>query len=151
MRITPLISVADPDWLRLRLALWPDSSAAEHAEEMALSIAAPQRYAQFIARSATGGALGFAEASIRSDYVNGTETSPVAFLEGLYVEPEARRQGVARRLVGAVAGWGVQQGCTELASDTLWDNLVSQQVHARLGFAETERIVYFNLKLRASV
>ncbi len=141
--VTPLDDVTDPDWLRLRTALWPDGDAAEHIEEMASQVADPQRYAQFMARTAQGDALGFAEASLRHDYVPGTEHSPVAFLEGLYVEPQARRSGVARALVAAVRAWAVARGCRELASDTQQDNWLSQRVHQRLGFAETERIVCF--------
>ena len=38
-------------------------------------------------------------------------------------------------------------GCTELASDTQPENLVSQAVHAQLGFVETERAVFFSMSL----
>lgn len=141
--VAPLNDVADPDWLRLRTALWPDSEPAEHLEEMASLVADAQRFTQFMARTAAGDALGFAEASLRHDYVPGTEHSPVAFLEGLYVEPWARRSGVARALVAAVRAWAVARGCRELASDTPLDNRLSQRVHRQLGFAETERIVCF--------
>jgi aminoglycoside 6'-N-acetyltransferase I len=148
--VQPLQSMADADWLHLRRALWPHCRDDEHLAEMASSIAAPQRYAQFIARAEVNKApeaLGFAEASLRSDYVVGTETSPVAFLEGLYVVAGARRQGVARALVTAVIGWARQRGCRELASDTQLANQQSQQVHAHLGFEETERIVCFRMAL----
>jgi aminoglycoside 6'-N-acetyltransferase I len=131
----------------MRLALWPDTSEAEHLEEVQLFLADPARFGQFVAVAQDGQALGFAEAAVRSDHVNGTTSSPVAFLEGLYVEPAARRQGIARALVGAVAAWGRDRGCRELASDTDLENLVSQAVHARLGFVETERVVYFRRAL----
>jgi len=148
MNIEPLRSSTDPDWLCLRLALWPDSTSDEHLEEMASFIAQPARFAQFIARSEELGAVGFAEASMRADYVNGTESSPVAFLEGLYVSPAARRQGVARALVAAVAEWACANGCSEFASDTQLENTLSQAVHEHLGFSETERVVYFNMRLK---
>lgn len=148
MNIQPLDSSADPDWLRLRAALWPDTTSEEHLQEMASFIAQPERFAQFIARTAEHGAIGFAEASVRTDYVNGTDTSPVAYLEGLYVSPTVRRQGIAKALVAAVANWARAKGYTELASDTQLENTLSQAVHARLGFSETERIVYFNMRLK---
>ena len=85
---------------------------------------------------------------MRHDYVNGTDTSPVAFLEGLYVAPAARRAGVARALVAAVAQWGRAAGCTELASDAAAGNTASHAVHGALGFAETKRVVYFRRALR---
>ena len=105
------------------------------------------RYANFLAYSAQNDAIGLAEVSVRSDYVNGTETSPVAFLEGLYVAPQARRNGVAAALVAAACQWGRGAGCRELASDALLDNSTSQVVHRALGFEETERVVYFRRRL----
>jgi len=90
-----------------------------------------------------GSALGFVEASKRVDYVNGTNSSPVAFIEGLYVEPASRNNGVARALVAAVEAWASAQGCSELASDSLLENVAAHAVHRALGFKETERVVYF--------
>lgn len=147
-QVEPLVDPADPDWLRLRQSLWPDTPADEHLEEMAACAGQPRRCGQFIARLPTDRrAVGFAEAALRTDYVNGTDSSPVAFLEGLYVSPEVRRQGISKALVAAVARWARAQGCTELASDTPLDNVTSQRVHERLGLAETERVVYFNMPL----
>jgi aminoglycoside 6'-N-acetyltransferase I len=105
MRPEPLSSADDPDWLRLRAELWPDCGESEHCEQMRAFRAEPARYAQFIVRLPGVGAIGFAEASIRVDYVAGTSGPPVGFLEGLYVVPSARRKGVARTLVGAIAAW----------------------------------------------
>ncbi len=147
MNPEPLTSVDDADWLSLRLQLWPDCPREQHLEEMARFLREPTRFVQFIVRDPGGRGLGFAEASIRTDYVNGTSSSPVAYLEGLYVAPEARRKGVARRLVLAVSEWAVAAGCSELASDTQPENLVSQAVHTRLGFVETERAVFFSKSL----
>jgi aminoglycoside 6'-N-acetyltransferase I len=96
-----------------------------------------------LAIAATSSAVGFVEASKRMDYVNGTSSSPVAFLEGLYVEPASRRNGVARSLVAAVAAWAAAEGCTELASDSPIENVAAHAVHRALGFVETERVVYF--------
>ena len=96
-----------------------------------------------VAVDASGIAAGFVEASKRNDYVNGTSSSPVAFLEGLYVEPAARRKGVARSLVESVVAWAAAEGCRELASDSPLDNVAAHAVHRALGFAETERVVYF--------
>ena len=110
---------------------------------MAAQLGVPERFVQFIASSGSGEPLGFAEAAIRTDYVNGTETSPVAFLEGIYVVPEARRQGIAAELVDAVIDWGRDAGCRELASDALLDNETGHRAHRALGFEETERVVYF--------
>ena len=105
MQIARLTAAEQEQWLALRAALWPAGSASAHGREIAAQLAAPQRFCAFIAGDAEGAALGFAEVSLRSEYVNGTHSSPVAFLEGLYVRPAARRRGVARALVGAVKDW----------------------------------------------
>ena len=140
-------SVEQPGWLALRQALWPDATPEEHLSEMASFCANPERYAQFVAYSESNAAVGFVEAAIRTDYVNGTRSSPVAFLEGLYVVPEARQQGVARALVAAVERWALDAGCREFASDALLENQVSHAVHRALGFQETERVVFFRRPL----
>lgn len=140
-------SVEQSGWLALRQALWPDGTPEEHLCEMSSFCANPERYAQFVAYSESNAPLGFVEAAIRTDYVNGTESTPVAFLEGLYVVPEARRQGVARALVAAVERWALDVGCRELASDALLENHVSHAVHRALGLQETERVVFFRRSL----
>ncbi len=79
--------------------------------------------------------------------MNWYKSSPVAFLEGIYVRPEFRRRGVARLLCQAAQRWGRSRECTELASDALIDNTVSHSMHHGLGFQETERVVYFRKDL----
>lgn len=103
----------------------------------------PSRYAMVIAVSAKGEALGFAEAAKRHDYVNGCDTSPVLFLEGIYVVPDMRRQGIARALCTSIEQWGTAHGCEEFASDAAIDNVDGQTLHRALGFDETERVVFF--------
>jgi len=94
-----------------------------------------------------GSAVGFVEASKRVDHVNGTSSSPVAFMEGLYIVAEFRRRGVARALVDSVVTWALEQGCSELASDSLLENSSAHAAHRALGFEETERVVYFRRAL----
>ncbi|PMY40457.1 aminoglycoside 6'-acetyltransferase [Pseudomonas sp. GW456-L14] len=147
IRIEPCQPAHRADWLPLRQALWPDCPAEEHRDEIASLLDDPRRYINLLAYTADGQPAGLAEASLRHDYVNGTEHSPVVFLEGLYVSAEQRRQGIAERLIDAVAQWGRDQGCVEMASDTGLENLVSQTVHKALGFEETERVVYFRKSL----
>jgi aminoglycoside 6'-N-acetyltransferase I len=145
--IEPCTSVEQPGWLPLREALWPHCSDAEHLAEMAEFLAQPERFVQFVAYTEAHQPIGFVEASLRSDYVNGTSSSPVAFLEGLYVAPTHRCRGVARRLVAAVSEWATMRGCHEFASDAALDNELSHRVHRSLGFVETERVVYFRKAL----
>lgn len=131
-------------WHAMRALLWPDEPL-EDLEEAAAKLER-EHLLTIVARE--GDQIGgFAEASIRHDYVNGCETSPVVFLEGIYVLPEYRKRGVARALTEAVAAWGRASGCTEFASDALVENADSHAMHRALGFEETERVVCFRKRL----
>jgi aminoglycoside 6'-N-acetyltransferase I len=137
------LTAPQPSWLAMRRALWPEGGTdAELLREMERALADPGTCVQFMA-SFGEQAVGFAEAAVRRDAVNGATLSPVAFLEGLYVVPAARRQGVARRLVQAVIDWAVGAGFAELASDALLENTASHAMHRALGFEEAERVVCF--------
>lgn len=128
--------------MALRIALWPDESP-EALRDGVDALLARGDAINLLCRAATGKAIGFAEAMLRRDYVNGCETSPVAFLEGIYVAPGHRQAGVARALCDRVADWARGLGCTEFASDALLDNEASHAFHAAIGFEETDRVVYF--------
>jgi aminoglycoside 6'-N-acetyltransferase I len=143
-------STQQTGWLDLRHALWPDCPPSDHSKDMAATVAAPTAKAAFIAYDKLGHPQGFVEAALRHDHVNGTTTSPVAFLEGVYVAVEYRRQGIARQLVSTAEEWALSVGCTEFASDALLENAQSHAMHAALGFQETERVIYFKKVLARS-
>ena len=134
-------------WLPMRVVLWPDSAADSDYDKKTL-FSAPERFLVLTFTDENGNAIGFAEASVRRDYVNGTRSWPVAFLEGVYVLPANRGQGIARQLVAEVQAWAEERGCAELASDALLDNQGSHAMHKTLGFTETERVVYYSKPLR---
>ena len=146
MKIIDPANATDPNWLSLRSSLWPDGTEAEHLRYMADAL--DRGHCVRVALAPDGSAVGFVEASRRVDYVNGTSTSPVAVLEGLYVTPSARRPGVARARVDAVERWAAAQGCSELASDSPIENVTAHAAHRALGFQETERVVYFRRVVR---
>ncbi len=131
-------------WVDLRARLWPAASPVEHRDEVTAMLAKPGDGAvAFVAVDGDKRICGFAEAALRHDYVNGCETSPVAFLEGVYVQSEQRGIGLGRRLVLAAQAWARERGCAEMASDALLENVESHAFHEALGFEETERVVYF--------
>jgi len=105
------------DWLRLRQALWPQASGQELRLEAAAMLDRPDDTLAFIARDERSNVVAFAEATLRHDYVNGCSTSPVAFLEGIYVQPQWRNRGLARLLCNTVEDWAAGLGCAEFASD----------------------------------
>ena len=104
-------------------------------------LAAPDTVVLVVPR-VRAGLAGFAEVGTRS-VAESCESSPVAFLEGWYVDPDLRRQGVGTALVQAAEAWARGKGFTELASDTQLANTGSQLAHAALGFVEVERLVAY--------
>jgi aminoglycoside 6'-N-acetyltransferase I len=137
-----------PDWLRMREALWPEDGAGTHAGEIEQYFAGALRMPLevLVAVAETGGAVGFAELSIRN-YAEDCVTDRVAYLEGWYVAPEWRRQGVGKSLVEAAEAWARSEGCTEFGSDALLDNETSAAAHRALGFEETVQIRCFKKQL----
>ena len=150
MRIETCGQQALGEWVTLRQALWPQATEQEHRLEAEAALADTGKAIAFLARDAAGAAVGFAEVTLRRDHVNGCATSPVAFLEGLYVHPDWRRRGAARLLCRAAEAWAVEMGCSEFASDTDLGNAISRRMHASLGFEETERVVFFRKTLSAA-
>lgn len=91
--------------------------------------------------------VGFAQCQLRHDYVEGTETSPVGYLEGIFVREEFRRSGWATRLLDECQNWAKNKGCTEFASDCEIDNDDSLKFHLKMGFTEANRIICFTKRL----
>ena len=91
--------------------------------------------------------VGFAQCRLRHDYVEGTNSCPVGYLEGIYVLEEYRREGVAAGLLSACENWAWQQGCREFASDCELHNELSLRFHQGTGFEEANRIICFTKKL----
>lgn len=91
--------------------------------------------------------VAFAQCQLRHDYVEGTDTSPVGYLEGIFVREGYRKQGLARQLLATCEAWAAEQGCTEFASDCELTNTVSQEFHKKLGFEEANRVVCFVKRL----
>jgi aminoglycoside 6'-N-acetyltransferase I len=134
---------------RLRHALWPDGSEAEHRQEVERFITDLGRRGAVLVAEGESGLLGFAEVSIRA-YAEGCRTDRVGYLEGWFVEPDARRRGIGRQLVAAAEAWARAQGCVEFASDAEADNELSAAAHRALGFAEVGLIRCFRRDLQAN-
>ncbi|MFI3087740.1 GNAT family N-acetyltransferase [Streptococcus sp. 2022WUSS037] len=81
--------------------------------------------------------------SLRHDYVEGCQASPVAYLEGIFISPNYRSQGIAKELLHFAEHWAKSQGICQLGSDAELDNLLSQNFHIKHGFREVSRTVHY--------
>ncbi len=91
--------------------------------------------------------VGFAQCGLRTDYVEGTESSPVGYLEGIFVNEEYRKNGYAKELLCDCEKWAKDKGCIEFASDCELDNIASFNFHMAMRFEEANRIICFKKKL----
>lgn len=91
--------------------------------------------------------IGFAICKLRNDYVEGTNSSPVGYLEGIYVDKDYRKQGIASSLVSFCEEWAKEQSCSEFASDCEINNTDSLNFHLKLGFNEVNRLICFAKKI----
>ncbi len=127
------------------MMLWPGHTFSELRQNI-MGVISGKSTAVFIAYS-DGVPAGAAECSLRYDYVEGTASSPVGYLEGIYVLPQFRRMKIASGLVRCCESWAQAHGCKEFASDCALDNTLSQQFHTGVGFTEAAKIVCFAKKL----
>lgn len=77
-------------------------------------------------------------------------SSPVGYLEGIFVREDCRRQGYARELLASCQAWAAAQGCREFASDCELTNQESYRFHLATGFGEAGRIICFVKELSPS-
>ena len=129
----------------LALALWPDHSRKEMAAEFAPLLAAGD--AAIFGWQEEGHWVAFAQCQLRHDYVEGCGTSPVGYLEGIFVREPLRGKGVARALLAQCQAWAKEQGCREFASDCELSNEDSLRFHLATGFQEAGRIICFTKRL----
>jgi len=129
----------------LAVLLWPDNDIYDLEKEMIDSITSEDE-AVFIYYDENT-PVGFAQCSLRYDYVEGTESSPVGYLEGIYVKDEYRKKGIGKKLLIQCEEWARSKGCSEFASDCELDNKESLKFHLKLGFEEANRIICFKKNL----
>ena len=138
---------------RLCEALWPESSAEKHAQELrlilggkaVLVLATPLII--FVAEAKDGRLVGFLEVDLRF-HADGCDPSrPVGYIEGWYVTEDDRQCGVGRRLLAKAEDWARSHSCVEMASDALIDNERSQRAHEALGYEVVDRCVHYRKRL----
>jgi aminoglycoside 6'-N-acetyltransferase I len=142
MTIEPLSNQNLAILARLTLYLWPDCILEEEIQHWRRVLPAGRETA-FLAYDEKMEYVGFITLSLRYEYVEGTQTSPVGYVEGIWVAEGCRKEGVGRKLVEAGEQWSREKGCREMASDAELHNWLSQAFHERLGFEEVNRVVCY--------
>lgn len=92
--------------------------------------------------------VGFAQCQLRYDYVEGTHSSPVGYLEGIFVVQEYQHKGYAKELLCECESWAKEKGCSEFASDCELENKNSYSFHIAMGFEEANRVICFKKELK---
>ena len=129
----------------LAIRMWTDNDPDELAEEFRQLLKDGDAVCFF--KYADDRPIAFAQCQLRHDYVEGTDSSPVGYLEGVFVSEGYRRSGYAAELLAACEQWAKERGCAEFASDCELGNIVSLRFHMAMGFAETNRIICFKKEL----
>lgn len=130
----------------LAVLLWPDNEINNLEKEM-INYIISDNGAVFIYFCETI-PVGFAQCNLRNDYVEGTESSPVGYLEGIFVKAEYRKRDIGKKLLIQCEEWAKSKGCCEFASDCELNNTESFKFHLHLGFEEVNRIICFKKNLR---
>lgn len=126
---------------RLAIQMWEDHEIEELAGEFEALVQCED--AACFLKYEGEVAVGFAQCQLRHDYVEGTETSPVGYLEGILVEEAFRHKGYAKELLRECEQWAKSKGCTEFASDCELENEESLRFHMAMQFEEANRVICF--------
>ncbi|MCB0283364.1 MAG: GNAT family N-acetyltransferase [Calditrichae bacterium] len=130
----------------MALKLWPDSQKNELTTEFK-EMMSNDNFEIFVFQTESAEYAGFIQLSLRHDYVEGCLTSPVAYIEGIYVEEDYRRFGTGKKLITMAESWARANGCSEIASDCELHNTSSRDFHYASGFREIDRIICFAKKI----
>ena len=130
---------------RLAVKMWSSHTVDDLAE--AFSDCVSNENSECFIKFSDNVPIGFAQCGLRFDYVEGTKSSPVGYLEGIFVEEQYRHKGYAKELLNACENWAKDKGCSEFASDCELDNLTSLKFHLSMGFDEANRIICFKKEI----
>jgi aminoglycoside 6'-N-acetyltransferase I len=135
----------------MRTLLWPDGAPDEHLAEvdamLSTGLYGTVAAVILVAEDKDDRLVGFLEVSLRSHADGCDPAHPVGYIEGWFVRHDCREKGIGRDLVRAAENWAQANGCHEMASDALADNLDSQRAHEALGFEVVDRCVHFRKAL----
>ena len=145
MILAPINRDEFPVWQQMRKALYRAVDDAFNLQEMENIFTSDMWFCRFI-ENEDKQKIGLVEVSARN-IVDACLTSPVAYLEGLYLVPEYRNQGIGKQVVNMIIKWCSENGFSELATDTELTNEAAQRFYKSLGFEETDRVVEYKIDI----
>lgn len=125
---------------KLAAKLWGNHSEEKLSAEISGLLLLPD--AAFFLTEEDRQPVEVAQCQLRHDYVEGTDSSPAGYPEGIFTEEAVRGKGIAALLVRCES-WAKEKSCTEFASDCELLNEASIRFHKALDFSEANRIVCF--------
>ena len=119
----------------------PDMSIAETAARVRHELR--KKSSRFLLGRHAGAPVCCAQISFRHEYVEGTSSSPVAYVESLIVGDRYRGKGCSSITIRACERYALACGCSEIATDCIYDDLDSRQFLNGVGFTEANTITCF--------
>lgn len=144
MKLVPIEKRDFALWQEMRREIYPVLDPEYDRREMEQIHASDIWFCCFIEDN--GASIGLVELSSRN-IVDGCLSSPVAYLEGLYLKPEYRGRGLGKEAMRLVMDWCRDKGFSELATDAELENLRAQKFYSMLGFEETDRVVEYRIQI----
>ncbi len=146
MKLTPILQEDFTLWSKFRSEIYPLLRPDFDSKEMEQIFHSDLWHCWFVERE-DGERIGLVELSLRN-IVDGCLSSPVPYLEGLYLIETERRKGRGTRVIEMIIIWCQEHGYLELATDAEFTNICAQEFYQKLGFEQVDRIVEYKLKLQ---
>ncbi len=132
-------------WVELRRALWPKFSRKKHSLECE-RLLNDKRQAAF-GLFDDDNLVGFIQVRER-EIGDGLNSSPIAWLEGIYLKQNYRQKGFGKKLLLKIEKWAKKRNLSELRSDAKMENKNSISAHKSWGFTQANKIVQFKKQLK---
>lgn len=145
MKLVPIEKNDFPVWAQFRAEIYPLISRDYDLREMETVFASELWYCWFISGE-EGEKIGLVELSLRN-IVDGCLSSPVPYLEGLYLVPSKRGMGRGAKVIEMIINWCRNHGYTEFATDAELSNARAQQFYEKLGFEKVDQVVEYKITI----
>ena len=133
-------------WIQFRKTLYHGVDDTFHEKEVDLILNDPTKTTFLIFEKNGDFPVGMLELSLRN-VVDGCLTSPVGYIEGIYLDESTRGLGFGKAMVDFSKEWARSKGCSELACDAELHETEAQKFHEKMGFKETYRIVQYKMEV----